>query len=103
MNWTSDSIASGNKSYRLYVQMTAERAISCSGGRKIGESEKRFASEIDMRAAARKVTATMLTRFERFPTADAELQTLFGRRTPSALRYHRGRRYVPLGLKSEKL
>ena len=32
--------------------MTAERAISCSGERKTGEPDKRFASAIDMRAAA---------------------------------------------------
>jgi hypothetical protein len=32
--------------------MTAERAISRSGERKTGEPEMRFASEVDMRAAA---------------------------------------------------
>src|SRR6516225_8964239 len=58
--------------------MTAERATSRSRERKTGEAEKRFASEVDMRAAASSVTATMLARFERFPTADAEMQTLFG-------------------------
>jgi hypothetical protein len=70
----------------------------------------------------------MLARFERFPTADAEMQTLFGGavalrvvprplprgwllflggfhplgRTPSGPRYHRGRRYVPPGLEIGK-
>ena len=67
--------------------MTAERAISCSGERKTGEPDKRFASEVDMRADALS-DRDDVNSFRKIPTADAELQTLFGGAVAGGRRAH---------------
>ena len=52
-----------------------------------------------------QLAATMVARFERLPTADAELQTLFGDAVAGGLRAHPvtiETRYVPPGLRNRK-
>jgi hypothetical protein len=51
--FAGDSMTADNKSYPLSVQVTADRALALrSGERKTDGLEERFASEVDMRAAA---------------------------------------------------